>query len=169
MRVSLVFVILLLLSACGPRDAHYGPKALHLSGDVWPPEIVASDSRSTGVFPISTRQDSTVICCWLGRRSHFEVRKTSAARALKITVYIPKAEPFLTRQQAVTVHFPSYHRSVRVRALGTGFQTFDVAIPREMRRASGAQPIALDFAMGYQPLGPGGPTYGALLTSIYFD
>lgn len=168
-RVSLFFATLALLSACGPRDARYSPKGLHISGNVWPPEIVGAEKYSSGLFPVDATQDSTVLCCWLAPQARFRVTKRGRAGYLQLTLYVPDTPEFRRHPQALTVGFPSYRARSGEKPLKLGFNTVKIPLPTEMRNASGAQDVSLSTRIAYRPLGDSGPTYGVLMTSIYFE
>lgn len=168
-RFSCIFASLALLCACGPRDARYSPKGLHIAGSVWPPEIVGADKHSSGVFPVNATQDSTVLCCWLAPQADFRVRKDRHARYLRVTLYVPDVATFRGHPQAIAITFPGFPARSGTRALKIGFNTLKIPIPPAMRNANGPREVALISRSSYRPLGQAGPTYGVLMTSIYFE
>lgn len=166
-RISLFLAVVAAISACGPRDAHYGPKALHLSGQVWPPEI-AHKKKVVGVFPVDAASDPATICCWIAPSATFSLGKHRSASRLRLSLYIPDVPAFHDKGQTVTVSF-SNGKQKTVRGIKPGFRTIELKVPQKMREASGPQLISLRSDVTFMPQGEHGPHYAAILTSAYFQ
>jgi hypothetical protein len=137
------FALVMLLSACSPRDAQFNPSHFHLSGAAAPPDVVlptnAKPGATFGGIVMLGPKDET-ICCPAGAHLDVPVRKDGAADALVLGIYLTEDA---AAHQIIRVTFPDG----TVRTLVPHMPEFSISripLPAGLRKQTGILRIRID-------------------------
>jgi hypothetical protein len=134
--------VVMLLSACTPRDARFNPSHFTLNGAGAPPDVVLPvGTRPGGSFGglniLEPEQDG--FCCAAGPHVDLPVRKDGPADVLIVGVYVTRKMGI----QHLRVTFPD--GSVRTAEIDKdGFSKASVSVPGRFRAGAGTLRIRID-------------------------
>jgi hypothetical protein len=133
--------VVMLLSACSPRDGRFDPSHFTSTGAGAPPDIVLPAGYTGRTFGgiVTLDPTSEAFCCAATAHVDVPVRKDGPADTLRIGVFL--APTFVDQRLRVTFS----DGTVRTVGFdGTGFTVAVVSVPKRLRAVRGLQRIRIE-------------------------
>jgi hypothetical protein len=154
----------LLLAACGPRDASFNPSNFQVRGVIAPRDVAVPNDAVDGDVAydgLYVGGPNLLSCCWIAPHARLLVRKRAPARTLVAGFWTPDQPFFRTHPQTVTLTFDGTHApAARLKLAPSDLTAFHLAVPRMLRDKTGLIPITLDTSVTYIPALDSTPSHG---------
>lgn len=153
-----------MLAACGPRDAGYDTSAFRIHGTIAPPDVAVPSNLGDGPSEFDglyVEGSGAFSCCWIAPHAALLVRKRGPATRLVAGLRVPDLPRFAGGQR-VTIRFPGDGPGLLVRLQPGVQRRVTLALPFDLRSATGLIHVDMATAVEYVPSRDTPPSHSLL-------